>query len=84
LSTALTPAKLFSTSNCHLCEEAEAILRDAGGTVEIIDILDDDTMYEKYSLSIPVLKRIDNGAELNWPFDAVNVLRFLQPLPEAK
>jgi Glutaredoxin-like domain (DUF836) len=78
MPTALISAKLFSTSNCHLCEEAEAILHHAGVKAEKIDILDDDSMFEKYSLRIPVLKRIDNDAELNWPFDAVNVLRFLQ------
>jgi len=74
----MTQAKLFSTAHCHLCEEAEAILRHAGVTVEKIDIIDDNDLFEKYSLKIPVLKRIDNGAELYWPFDAANVLRFLQ------
>jgi len=77
---AATPAtvNLFSTSGCHLCAEAEAILRQVGITAAKIDILDDDNLFDKYSLRIPVVKRIDNGAELNWSFDAVSLLRFLQ------
>ena len=70
-------AKLYSTKFCHLCEEAEEIIRHAGLTATIIDIAEDDNLFEKYSIRNPVLQRIDNNAELHWPFDAVTVLRFL-------
>jgi len=70
--------KLYSTTCCHLCEEAEAILREVGIEADYVDIADDDELLEKYGIRIPVLKRVDTGAELGWPFDAVAVLRFLE------
>ena len=32
---------------------------------------------ERYGLRIPVLRRCDTGNELNWPFDAEQVVAFL-------
>ena len=69
--------ELYGTSCCHLCEEAEAVLREAGIVAEHIDIVADDGLLERYGTRIPVLRRTDNGAELGWPFDAAGVLRFL-------
>ena len=70
-------AKLYSTKYCHLCEEAKEIVHQAGITATIIDIAEDDNSFEEYSMRIPVLQRIDNDAELDWPFDTAAVLRFL-------
>ena len=70
-------AELYGTSCCHLCEEAETVLGEAGIVAEHIDIADDDGLLEKYAVRIPVLRRIDNGAELGWPFDVTAVVRFL-------
>lgn len=72
-----TEVKLYGTKFCHLCEEAEAILRDAGIEADHIDITEDDELLEKYGVRIPVLKRGDTGGELGWPFDAEAVKRFL-------
>jgi glutaredoxin len=69
--------KLYGTAFCHLCEQAEAVLREIGIEAEYIDIADDDELMEKYGIRIPVLKRADTGTELGWPFDAVAVSRFL-------
>ena len=69
--------KLYSTKFCHLCEEAETIIQKAGISAIHIDIAEDDDLFEKYSARIPVLRRIDNDAELGWPFDAATVLKFL-------
>ncbi|MCY1400258.1 hypothetical protein D9M71_153340 [compost metagenome] len=49
-----------------------------GLQVELIDIADEEQWFEAYSLRIPVLRRIDTGAELNWPFDAEEVVAFLR------
>jgi len=70
--------KLYGTSCCHLCDEAEAILREMGIDADHVDIVDDDELLEKYGIRIPVLTRVDTGGELGWPFDAVAVLRFLE------
>ena len=69
--------KLYSTEHCHLCEEAIEILQKAGITATIIDIVDDDTHFEKFSTRIPVLQRPDNHDELDWPFNVKSVLKFL-------
>ena len=45
--------------------------------VELIDIAEHEGMVEQYGLRIPVLRRCDTGSELNWPFDAEQVVEFL-------
>jgi hypothetical protein len=77
----LPECQLFGTLGCHLCEVAEALLMpfvEHGLLVELVDIADDDTTLQRYQLSIPVLRRRDTGAELNWPFDAEQVVAFLR------
>ena len=69
--------ELYGTSCCHLCEEAQTILCDAGVVAQDVDIADDGSLLERYGARIPVLRRTDNGAELGWPFDAVAVVQFL-------
>lgn len=73
--------QLFGTLGCHLCEVAEALLMplvEHGLLVELIDIADSDNLFEIYGLRIPVLRRVDSGAELGWPFDVEQVINFLQ------
>ncbi|MCE1113985.1 MULTISPECIES: glutaredoxin family protein [Pseudomonas] len=77
----LPECQLFGTLGCHLCEVAEAMLMpfvEHGLLVELVDIADDELLFERYSLTIPVLRRGDTGAELNWPFDAEQVVAFLR------
>ncbi|GLK90669.1 glutaredoxin family protein [Pseudomonas turukhanskensis] len=77
----LPECQLFGTLGCHLCEVAEALLMpfvEHGLLVELVDIGDDETQVDLYSLRIPVLRRCDSGAELNWPFDADQVAAFLR------
>jgi glutaredoxin len=69
--------KLYGSEYCHLCDEAEAVLREIGVVFEYVDIADDDGLVEMYGTRIPVLKRMDTGAEVGWPFDADIVSRFL-------
>ena len=73
--------QLFGTLGCHLCELAEAELMplvEHGLLVELGDIAESEAMCEAYGLRIPVLRRVDTGEELNWPFDAAQVVNFLQ------
>jgi len=72
---------LYGTSACHLCEQAEDLLRQAtresrGGGFIKVDISDSEGLFAHYGLRIPVLKRRD-GAELCWPFDAAELADFL-------
>ncbi|OZB20605.1 MAG: glutaredoxin [Pseudomonas sp. 34-62-33] len=80
----MTPeCQLFGTLGCHLCEVAEALLMpfvENGLLVELIDIAEHEGIVEQYGLRIPVLRRCDTGdtgSELNWPFDAEQVVEFL-------
>ena len=45
-----------------------------GLLVELVDIAEREDWVEQYGLRIPVLRRSDTGAELNWPFDAEQVV----------
>lgn len=77
----LPECQLFGTLGCHLCEVAEAMLMplvDHGLLVELVDIADDETLYDAYGLRIPVLRRADTRAELDWPFDVEQVVAFLR------
>lgn len=69
---------LYTTSGCHLCERAEALIRD---TVAVafrpVEIADDAGLLERYAIRIPVLRQLDTGEELDWPFDAAAVQRLL-------
>ena len=72
--------QLFGTLGCHLCEVAESVLMpfvEHGLLVELVDIAEQESWVEQYGLRIPVLRRTDTGAELNWPFDADQVVAWL-------
>ncbi|NVZ69757.1 glutaredoxin family protein [Pseudomonas costantinii] len=72
--------QLFTTLGCHLCELAEdeiMPLVEHGLMVELIDIADSEALFEAYGLRIPVLRRVDTGVELGWPFDTEQVVSFL-------
>ena len=49
-----------------------------GLLVELLDIVEREEWVDHYALRIPVLRRTDNGAELNWPFEAEQVASFLR------
>jgi hypothetical protein len=77
----LPECQLFGTLGCHLCELAEEVLMplvEYGLLVELIDIAERSDWVEDYGLRIPVLRRVDTGAELDWPFEAEQVVSFLQ------
>lgn len=77
----LPECQLLGTLGCHLCEVAEAILLpfvERGLLVELIDIAEREDWVDFYGLRIPVLRRIDTGAELDWPFEGDQVVDFLQ------
>ncbi|WCE31090.1 glutaredoxin family protein [Vibrio sp. SCSIO 43137] len=57
---------LYSTDGCHLCELASEQLNACGVSYQLVDIAFDDTLFERYGVTIPVVKF--NESELNWPF----------------
>ncbi|OPB33019.1 glutaredoxin family protein [Pseudomonas fluorescens] len=77
----LPECQLFGTLGCHLCEIAEAEIMplvEHGLLVELVDITDPQDLTDVYGLRIPVLRRMDTGAELDWPFDTGQVVAFLR------
>lgn len=73
--------QLFGTLGCHLCEVAESELLplvEHGLLVELVDISVSEALVEDYGLRIPVLRRVDTGAELDWPFEVEQIVAFLR------
>jgi hypothetical protein len=57
---------LYSTSACHLCEQALALLQPwlaQGCTLQVVDISESDELFERYGLLIPVLHLERSGRE---------------------
>ncbi len=63
---------LYVTEGCHLCEEAERLLRrlarEMAFRLELVDISSDAALYERYCLVVPVLAA-DGEAVLSAPLD---------------
>ncbi|HSI37739.1 MAG TPA: glutaredoxin family protein [Methylotenera sp.] len=68
---------LYSTSHCHLCEQAEALLISLSKQYDIqwvsIEIAEDAALLKSYEIRIPVLKNLDTNIELAWPFTLENI-----------
>ena len=66
---------IHQRDDCHLCDQALAVLAAAGVTDLASVFIDGDVELEsRYGTRVPVL--VDPaGRELDWPFDAVDVAR---------
>ncbi len=66
---------LYQRDDCHLCDLALAVLAEVRAPEFASVFIDDDAfLVETYGERVPVLRRLDDGRELDWPFDAA-VLR---------
>lgn len=72
----------YTTSQCHLCELAEALLVSTPMPtpipVDVVDIAHSKELVERFGTRIPVLQRSDTEQELDWPFTRDQLLTFLQ------
>lgn len=69
---------LIQRDNCHLCDLAWEQLAAAGvADFDPLWIDDDLGLQARYGERIPVLRREDTGAELDWPFAAESLCAFL-------
>lgn len=60
---------LYQRDDCHLCDQALAVLAQARvGDLDSVFIDDDAALEARYGLRVPVL-RDAQGRELDWPFD---------------
>ena len=72
---------LYLTSNCTLCDDALNLVIENpqalnGQLLETVDIVSDDSLFEKYSTVIPVFSY--RGTDLNWPFDVAMISAITQ------
>ncbi|MBV0931954.1 glutaredoxin family protein [Marinobacterium sp. A346] len=76
----------MTTEGCHLCEDAIAVLQQglvAGeAEVDLVDIVYEPSLLERYAERIPVLVERDGPAELGWPFDVDQLRQFMDALPQ--
>jgi hypothetical protein len=82
---------LFTTSGCHLCEQAESMLSGvlvhvnllrvesslAPLEIHIVEISEEPALVEHYGSRIPVLMLEESARELVWPFDHGRLFSFL-------
>lgn len=69
---------LYQRDDCHLCDLALGLLAEVRAPeFESVFIDGDDALEERYGLRVPVLRDEDRGVELEWPFDAEKLKRFL-------
>lgn len=67
---------LYSTTGCHLCEKAQQLIVCVlGNPVSEVDIADHEKLMADYAEHIPVLHRLDSGAEIRWPFTTKDIQR---------
>ena len=63
---------LYTTSGCHLCEEAEKLLKKLQASERIqwqpVEISDSDELIDRYGVRIPVVKEQGSEQEIGWPF----------------
>jgi hypothetical protein len=71
---------LYFQPECHLCDEAEAMLHVAGlgESYQKINIENKPELLMQYEIHIPVVKRSDTQDELFWPFDQAQLKAFLE------
>jgi len=81
LSMPVTPSlTLYGTLGCHLCEQAEILLRDQGVNYHHKDIADSELLMNRYGVRIPVLYDAGSGFELGWPFTRETLNQWLKKL----
>lgn len=78
---------LYTTSGCHLCEDAEALLKpvlayieqERGQSISLRaqEISDSAALVEAYGLRIPVIQLEGSTQELGWPFEQAQAYEFI-------
>jgi len=75
---------LYTTSGCHLCNQALALLEPwlaKGLKLALVDIAEDDLLMVRYGVRIPVVAS-SSGVELGWPFNAKGLANWINDLPK--
>lgn len=65
---------LYGKTDCHLCDDAEAILVRLGADYRKVDIQGSAELFERFRYRIPVIE-IEDGQMLDWPTTTERVRR---------
>jgi hypothetical protein len=69
---------LYQRDYCHLCDMALAVMAEARAPeFDSVWVDDSEELERRYGTRVPVLRHVDDGRELDWPFDAAAVRDFL-------
>lgn len=72
--------ELLGTVGCHLCDDAERVLKQLALVRPVawrcVDIALDDELFQQFGEHIPVLRQSERVL-LYWPFSALDIERFL-------
>lgn len=68
---------IYSRQGCHLCDDAEALLRCYGLTPTVIDVDTDPALRERYNQCVPVVV-IDDRERFRGRVDEVLLRRLLR------
>jgi hypothetical protein len=72
---------LYQRDECHLCDQALALMARARvPDFESRWVDTEQTLSARYGLRVPVLRDEDSGRELDWPFDEPALRAFLGKL----
>jgi len=65
---------LYQRDDCHLCDQALAVLAAARlPEPESVFIDGDEELEDRYGVRVPVLRDARRGLELDWPFDVASL-----------
>lgn len=69
---------LYTTEGCHLCEQAELLLQELADSIsfklDTVDISVNEALVDRYGIRIPVVKNVESGKEIAWPFALTDLL----------
>ena len=69
---------LYQRDDCPLCDEAYELLAVTGvPDFEPVWIDGEPELEARYGARVPVLRRSEDGAELDWPFTVASLRAFL-------
>ncbi len=72
------PLILYQRDDCHLCDLALDVLAAARAPeFESVFIDGDEVLEARYGVRVPVLRDVERGVELDWPFDVDMLVRWL-------
>ncbi len=70
---------LYTTSHCHLCEQALALLTPIDNIeLTLAEIAEDEQLLTRYGTRIPVLQRKEKRLELDWPFNQDDIMALIE------